>query len=182
MLRGHICARVLTGTWAEGEASDVQAPFAGISYVAFGSWAYLESLHYHSWKQNRTTTETIFEIRFVAAKTLPLHTTSNVGLFTYHPLSIVEVSSPFASFLIWWMVVSTVLNYSRKLVFTLRLNNFGIFIPLFSSCGGQIIPKMSPSRVLYDSNALPIDMQLDYFSSKSILKHRLVNYFVNFST
>jgi len=25
-------------TWAEGEASDVQAPFAGISYVVFGSW------------------------------------------------------------------------------------------------------------------------------------------------
>jgi len=29
---------VLTRTWAEGEASDVQAPFAGISYVVFGSW------------------------------------------------------------------------------------------------------------------------------------------------
>jgi len=38
MLRGDISARVLTGTWAEGEASDVQAPFAGISYVVFGSW------------------------------------------------------------------------------------------------------------------------------------------------
>jgi len=38
LLRGHIRARVLTGTWAEGEASDVQAPFAGISYVVFGSW------------------------------------------------------------------------------------------------------------------------------------------------
>jgi len=30
MLRGHISARVLTGTWAEGEASDILAPFAGI--------------------------------------------------------------------------------------------------------------------------------------------------------
>jgi len=29
-------------------------------------------------------------------------------------------------------------------------------------------------KALYKSNALPIDMQLDYFSSKSILKHRLV--------
>jgi len=38
LLRGHISARVLTGTCAEGEASDVQAPFAGISYVVFGSW------------------------------------------------------------------------------------------------------------------------------------------------
>jgi len=38
LLRGHISARVLTRTWAEGEASDVQAPFAGISYVVFGSW------------------------------------------------------------------------------------------------------------------------------------------------
>jgi len=38
LLRGHISARVLTGTWAEGEASDDQAPFAGISYVLFGSW------------------------------------------------------------------------------------------------------------------------------------------------
>jgi len=38
LLRGHISVRVLTGTWAEGEASDVQALFAGISYVVFGSW------------------------------------------------------------------------------------------------------------------------------------------------
>jgi len=38
LLRGHISARVLTGTWFEGEASDVQEPFAGISYVFFGSW------------------------------------------------------------------------------------------------------------------------------------------------
>jgi len=38
MLLGHISAQVLTGTWAEGEASDVQAPFAGISYVVFRSW------------------------------------------------------------------------------------------------------------------------------------------------
>jgi len=38
VLRGHICARVMTGTWAEGEASDVQAPFSGISYVVFGSY------------------------------------------------------------------------------------------------------------------------------------------------
>jgi len=38
LLRGHISARVQTGTWAEGEASDVQAPFSGISYVVFGSW------------------------------------------------------------------------------------------------------------------------------------------------
>jgi len=38
LLRGHISARVLTRTWAEGEASDVQAPFAGISYLVFGSW------------------------------------------------------------------------------------------------------------------------------------------------
>jgi len=38
LLRGHISARVLARTWAEGEASDVQAPFAGISYVVFGSW------------------------------------------------------------------------------------------------------------------------------------------------
>jgi len=38
LLRGHISARVLARTWAEGEASDVQAPFAGISYVEFGSW------------------------------------------------------------------------------------------------------------------------------------------------
>jgi len=38
LLRGHISARVLTRTWAEGEASDVQAPVAGISYVVFGSW------------------------------------------------------------------------------------------------------------------------------------------------
>jgi len=29
---------VRTGTWAEGEVSDVQAPFAGISYVVIGSW------------------------------------------------------------------------------------------------------------------------------------------------
>jgi len=34
----HISARVLTGTWAEGEASNIQAPFAGIRYVVFGSW------------------------------------------------------------------------------------------------------------------------------------------------
>jgi len=38
MLRGHISARVLKRTWTEGEASDVHAPFAGISYVVFGSW------------------------------------------------------------------------------------------------------------------------------------------------
>jgi len=38
LLRGRISARVLTRTWAKGEASDVQAPFAGISYVVFGSW------------------------------------------------------------------------------------------------------------------------------------------------
>jgi len=38
VLRGHISARVLARTWAEGEASDVQTPFAGISYVVFGSW------------------------------------------------------------------------------------------------------------------------------------------------
>jgi len=38
LLRGHISARVLTRTWAEGEASDILAPFAGISYVVFGSW------------------------------------------------------------------------------------------------------------------------------------------------
>jgi len=38
LLRGHISTRVLTRTWAEGEASDIQAPFAGISYVVFGSW------------------------------------------------------------------------------------------------------------------------------------------------
>jgi len=38
LLRGHISARVLTGTWAGGKASDVQAPFAGIRYVVFGSW------------------------------------------------------------------------------------------------------------------------------------------------
>jgi len=38
LLRGLISVRVLTRTWAEGEASDVQAPFAGISYVVFGSW------------------------------------------------------------------------------------------------------------------------------------------------
>jgi len=38
LLRGHISARILTGTWAEGETSDIQAPFAGISYVVFGSW------------------------------------------------------------------------------------------------------------------------------------------------
>jgi len=38
LLRGRISARVLTGTWAEGEASDILAPFAGISYVVFGSW------------------------------------------------------------------------------------------------------------------------------------------------
>jgi len=38
LFRGHISARVLTRTWAEGEASDIQAPFAGISYVVFGSW------------------------------------------------------------------------------------------------------------------------------------------------
>jgi len=37
LLRGHISARVLTGTYAEGEASDVQAPFAGINYVVFES-------------------------------------------------------------------------------------------------------------------------------------------------
>jgi len=37
LLCGHISARVLTGTWAEGEASDVQAPFAGIIRVV-GSW------------------------------------------------------------------------------------------------------------------------------------------------
>jgi len=37
LLRGHIGARVLTRTWAKGEASDVQAPFAGIRYVVFGS-------------------------------------------------------------------------------------------------------------------------------------------------
>jgi len=37
VLRGHISARVLTRTWAEEEASDVQAPFAGISYAVFGS-------------------------------------------------------------------------------------------------------------------------------------------------
>jgi len=38
MLRGHISTRVLTRTWAKEEASDIQAPFAGISYVVFGSW------------------------------------------------------------------------------------------------------------------------------------------------
>jgi len=38
LLRGHISARVLTRTWAEGEASDVQAPISGISYVVFVSW------------------------------------------------------------------------------------------------------------------------------------------------
>jgi len=38
MLRRHISARVLTGTWAEEEASHVQTPFAGISYVVFRSW------------------------------------------------------------------------------------------------------------------------------------------------
>jgi len=38
LLHGHISARVLTRTWAEREASYVQAPFAGISYVVFGSW------------------------------------------------------------------------------------------------------------------------------------------------
>jgi len=38
LLRGHISARVLTRTRAEGEASDILAPFAGISYVVFGSW------------------------------------------------------------------------------------------------------------------------------------------------
>jgi len=38
VLRGHISARVLTRTWAEGEASVIQAPFAGISYVVFWSW------------------------------------------------------------------------------------------------------------------------------------------------
>jgi len=35
-------------------------------------------------------------------------------------------------------------------------------------------------RTLYESNALPVDMELD-FSKKSICKHRLVNYFVGFS-
>jgi len=38
VLRGNISARVLTRTWTEGAASDIQAPFAGISYVVFGSW------------------------------------------------------------------------------------------------------------------------------------------------
>jgi len=38
VLRGHISARLLIGTWAEGEASDILAPFAGISYVVFASW------------------------------------------------------------------------------------------------------------------------------------------------
>jgi len=38
LLRDHISARVLTRTWAEGEASDIQAPFAGVSYIVFGSW------------------------------------------------------------------------------------------------------------------------------------------------
>jgi len=38
LLRGHISAPVLTWTWAEGEASDILALFAGISYVVFGSW------------------------------------------------------------------------------------------------------------------------------------------------
>jgi len=42
--------------------------------------------------------------------------------------------------------------------------------------------KESLCKALYESNALRIDMQFDYFSSKSILKHRLVYYFINFST
>jgi len=31
-------------TWAWREASDVQAPFAGISYVVFGSWDLVKPL------------------------------------------------------------------------------------------------------------------------------------------
>jgi len=38
MLHRHISARLLTGTWAAQEASEVQAPFAALSYVVFGSW------------------------------------------------------------------------------------------------------------------------------------------------
>jgi len=45
LLRGHISARVLTGIWVDGEASDVQASFAGISYVVFGSYLSLPFTH-----------------------------------------------------------------------------------------------------------------------------------------
>jgi len=49
----------------------------------------------------------------------------------------------------------------------LRRKNYSQNEPLYSA--------------LDESNALPIDMQLDYYSNKSILKHRLANYFVSFS-
>jgi len=61
-----------------------------------------------------------------------------------------------------------------------QLRNFD---PFFLELRRTNYSKNEPLyRALYESNALPIDMQLDYFSSKSILKHRLVNYFVNVST
>jgi len=38
VLRGHISARVLKRSWAEGEASVVQVLLSGISSVVFGWW------------------------------------------------------------------------------------------------------------------------------------------------